>query len=99
LIAMAFAFVEFLRGFMRPGLTIYLTALTTVITWMAWDIMNKHGIESISATEAVDIYNQVTSIIVYLTVSCITWWFSDRGTTKFLQSMDKRINHTKNEGI
>ena len=89
ILSMAFAFVDFLRGIMRPGITLYLTGMTTVITWMAWDIMQKQAIESMSIIQAIDIYNQVVSIVIYLTVTCICWWFSDRRMSKFLQQMHK----------
>lgn len=89
-LALAFGFVDWLRGFMRPAITVYLTGMTTVITWMAWEIMKKHGLDSMSVQEAIGIYNQVVSIVIYLTVSCITWWFGDRRTAKFLtQIYDK----------
>ena len=92
IIAVLFAFVDFLRGFMRPGLTMYLTGMTTVITWMAWKIIQSNGME-MTASEAVAIYNQVISIVIYLTVSCVTWWFGDRRTAKFLQSINKNGNN------
>ena len=98
LIAIAFAFVDFLRGFMRPGITLYLTGMTTVITWMAWDIMKTHGMETLSVAEAIGLYEQVTSIVIYLTVSCVTWWFSDRRTAKFIQNMNNKGNGNM-EGI
>ena len=99
LIATGFAFVDFLRGFMRPGMTLYLTGMTSVITYMAWKIINEHGIQTMTTTEAVDIYKQVTSIVIYLTVSCVTWWFADRRTAKFLQTMHKNKNGGSNEGV
>lgn len=89
ILSMAFAFVDFLRGVMRPGITLYLTGMTTVITWMAWDIMQKQAIESMNIVQAINIYNQVVSIVIYLTVTCICWWFSDRRMSKFLQQMHK----------
>lgn len=95
IIATAFAFVDFLRGFMRPGLTLYLTGLTTVITYMAWDIIKKHGME-MSISDAIGIYEKVISIVIYLTVSCVTWWFADRRTAKFLQNIGKKKS---NEGM
>lgn len=89
--AVMFGFVDWLRGFMRPALTLYLTALTTGITWMAWDILQKHGLSGMSVDEAVGIFNQVITIVIYLTVSCITWWFGDRTMSKFLQKhLEKR---------
>jgi len=91
LIAILFSFVDWLRGFMRPALTIYLTGVTTVLTWMAWQILQKHGVEMTSA-EALATYSQVASMVIYLTVSCVTWWFGDRRMAKFLTSLDKRKN-------
>jgi hypothetical protein len=88
--AVMFGFVDWLRGFMRPALTLYLTGLTTVITWMAWDIMKKYGLEGMTAIEAVAIFNEVITIVVYLTVSCVTWWFGDRRIAKFLSSIHKQ---------
>lgn len=83
--AFMFGLVDWLRGFMRPALTLYLTALTTAITWMAWDIMQKHGLGTLTAEQAMSIFNQVIAIVIYLTVSCVTWWFGDRTMSKFLQ--------------
>jgi hypothetical protein len=88
LLAMAFGFVDFLRGLMRPGLTLYLTGMTTVITWMAWDIMQKHGLDTMTVQQAIDIYHQVITIVIYLTVTCICWWFADRRMAKFLTTLN-----------
>ena len=79
--AMGFAFVDWLRGIMRPTLTLYLTGMSTVITWMAWEIMDKNEV-ALSVTESLAIYQQTTSIVIYLTVSCVTWWFGDRTMAK-----------------
>ena len=87
LLALGFGFVDFLKGIMRPGLTLYLTGMTTVITWMAWEIMQKHGLQSMTVQQAIDIYNRVITIVIYLTVTCICWWFSDRRMAKFLTKM------------
>lgn len=86
-LALAFGFIDWLRGVMRPGLTIYLTFLSTAITYMAWDILKQYGL-SIPLESAVEIYDKVISIIIYLTVSCVTWWFGDRRIAKFLTSMN-----------
>jgi hypothetical protein len=90
IIAFLFSIVDFLRGFMRPGLTLYLTGVTTVITWMAWEILQKNGIGSLTAAEAKEIFQQVISIVIYLTVSCVTWWFGDRRMAKFLTKLNKK---------
>lgn len=87
-ISFGFALVDWLRGFMRPALTLYLTGMSTVITYMAWEILQKNGIV-MDADQAVGIYNETTSIVIYLTVSCVTWWFGDRTMSKQLVTMKK----------
>ena len=89
LLAMAFGFVDWLRGFMRPAITLYLTGMTTVITFMAWKLINTNG-GIMEMTDAITIYNQTTSIVIYLTVSCVTWWFGDRRMAKFLTNMKNK---------
>lgn len=87
LLAMMMGFVDFLKGLMRPGLTLYLTGITTWLTYTAYMFLQKAGME-MTSTQAYDIYNQVTSIVIYLTVSCVTWWFGDRRIAKFLMRLD-----------
>jgi hypothetical protein len=94
LLATGFALVDWLRGIMRPALTIYLTVMSSIITWMAWNIMQQHGVEHLTAEAALGIYNQTTSIVIYLTVSCVTWWFGDRTMSKAI--VDMRKEGTKN---
>jgi hypothetical protein len=86
LIAILFGFTDFLRGIIRPSLTIYLCGVTTWVTWMAWKIMNINGAVLTSA-QAVAIFNDVTSIVTYLTVSCVTWWFGDRRMSKSIMEL------------
>ena len=86
LIAFLFGFTDFLRGIIRPALTVYLCGITTWVTWMAWNMMQNEGI-TISAFQAVDIFKDTTSIVTYLTVSCVTWWFGDRRMSKSIMQM------------
>lgn len=81
LISFLFGLVDFLRGIIRPALTVYLCGVTTWVTWMAWEIMQAHGV-AITAVQATAIFNDTTSIVTYLTVSCVTWWFGDRRMAK-----------------
>jgi hypothetical protein len=87
LLAMLLGSVDVLKGIMRPGLTLYLTAVTTWLTWTAYGILQQVG-ANMTSQQALDIYNQVTSIVIYLTVSCVTWWFGDRRIAKFLMRLD-----------
>ena len=86
LVAFLFGFTDFIRGMLRPSLTVYLCGVTTWVTLMAWEIMQKSGSE-ITATQAMEIFQDTTSIVVYLTVSCVTWWFGDRRMAKTIMEM------------
>ena len=80
-VALLFGFVDFLSNLMRPALTAYLTGMSTWITIHAWKIMKMESVD-VTTIQAVQIFNDTTSIIVYLTVSCVTFWFSDRRMAK-----------------
>lgn len=86
LVAFLFGFTDFLRGIIRPMLTIYLCGATTWVTYMAWTIMQAHNI-GLTATQASEIFVQVVSIVTYLTVSCVTWWFGDRRIAKTIMEL------------
>lgn len=86
LIALLFGFVDFLRGLIRPALTIYLCGVTTWITFMSWEIMQRNEI-TLSAIQAVDIFNDTISIVTYLTVTAVTFWFGDRQMSKNIMKL------------
>ena len=90
LIAGGFALVDWLNGMMRPTLTLYLVAGSSYITYLAWQIMQTAGLATLTAAQAMDIFQQVTSTMIYLAVSAVTWWFGDRTMSKFLQDKDKK---------
>jgi len=91
MIAAAFSLVDWLNGMMRPALTLYLVGASSYITLLAWKIMQTHGL-NINADQAVAIFGQVTSTMIYLSVSCVTWWFGDRTMSKFLQQQGAKKN-------
>jgi hypothetical protein len=98
LIAFLFGFIEWLKQFMRPGLTAYLVIMTSWITLVSKDILTKAGVGTggITGDQAYLIFTQVVGIIIYLTVSCVTWWFGDRRVAKFLMRLND--GNTKTSG-
>jgi hypothetical protein len=92
MIASAFAFVDWLNAAMRPTLTIYLVAGSSYITYLAWQIMQSAGLDTMTAAQAVGIFSQVTSTMIYLAVSSVTWWFGDRTMSKYLQQQGAKQN-------
>lgn len=72
---------DVLRGIMRPGLTLYLVGLTSWLTWYASDLLSgKEGLMDVLQAQA--IFSEVVRIVIYLTVSAVTWWFADRQLAK-----------------
>lgn len=81
LIAILFGVVDFIRGLVRPVLTLYLVAVTTWVTWMAWQIMQIDGI-ALTNIQATEIFKDIISTVTYLTISAVLWWFGDRRLAK-----------------
>jgi len=66
--------LDFIRGFVRPGLTVYLCVLTTLIYLHARSLLGA----GISADQAVGIVKDVIDTVLYLSTTCLLWWFGVR---------------------
>jgi len=82
ILALLMGLVDIFRASIRPGLTAYLVALTTLITMKSMDIISSKS-ELLTTLQAQEMFSNVSDIVIYLTVSCVTWWFGDRRTAKF----------------
>ena len=67
--------LDVLRGAVRPLLTIYLCALTTYIWLQAHDVLGRIPLD---AKSALDVWHLIVSTILYLTTTCVLWWFGTR---------------------
>jgi len=74
--------VDILKAAIRPGLTFYFVILTSWLTWMAYNIIVANG-EVMSTDKAMALFDNLTNNIIYLTVTCVIWWFADRRNAKF----------------
>ncbi len=70
--------LDFMRGAIRPSLTVYLCVLTTMIYWQAHKLLGTN----ISQEQAVSLLNQIVNTVLYLTVTVVCWWFGVRTKTK-----------------
>jgi hypothetical protein len=84
LICFLFGLSDAVQSIMRPALTIYSAAIATWVTWRAWEIMQGSGIDAFSTVQAVQQWEQATSVAYTLAVTLITWWFGDRRVAKNL---------------
>lgn len=82
ILALLMGLVDIFRASVRPGLTAYLVALTTLITVKSMTIITAKT-DLLTTLQAQELFTNVTDIVIYLTVSCVTWWFGDRRTAKF----------------
>lgn len=76
--AWALVLLDLLRGLIRPGLTIYLIAITTMIYFQAEKLMGG----DLPPEQAAEIVNKVIGTVLYLTTTCLTWWFGTRNSQK-----------------
>jgi len=77
-----FILVDFLRGIIRPGLTIYLIVLTTLTYLKADALVNAIGVDILNVDDAIAMVKEINATILYLTVVCVSWYFGNRSVEK-----------------
>lgn len=70
--------LDFVRGSVRPALTLYLCILSTLIYLQARALIG-HGLD---AAESAGITKQVVHAILYLTTCSVLWYFGTRAPQK-----------------
>lgn len=75
---MLMVFVDFIRGLVRPALTLFLIYLTYKVYQQATMVLELAGEENLSADKAHATYEYIVNMILYLTAVCVTWWFGTR---------------------
>ena len=83
-IVLMFALVDFMKHLARPLLTYYLVGATTWITYILWVTISGQPFTPI---EAMKLFNLVVMTIIFLTTSCVSWWFGDRRIAKFINRL------------
>ena len=81
LITLMMAFVDFTRGILRPGLTIYLTAIVTVMFLQIRAMLELKGIE-MTSEQLLTLLAQIIATILYCFSACVLWWFGTRPPKK-----------------
>ncbi len=57
------------------ALTVYLCAISTLIYLQARELVGK---ENLTSEQALQIENLIVGTILYLTTTCVLWWFGTR---------------------
>lgn len=75
LIALMLASLDYVRGIVRPGLTLYLCIITTMIYL---DALALSSMKTITSDQAFEMVKMINTTILYLTTTCVLWWFGTR---------------------
>jgi hypothetical protein len=70
-----FVFLDFLRGVIRPLLTVYLCVLTTLIYCQVQSMLLDGNL---TQEQILPMVMKVSDTILYLTTTCVLWWFGSR---------------------
>lgn len=70
--------LDVLRGMVRPCLTLYLCAITTLLYLKAERLIPA----GLSSEQALGLVDQIINTILYLTTTCVLWWFGTRNKQK-----------------
>jgi len=104
ILAFFLGIIEIFQKSIRPGLTIFYTLSSVYICYTCINLIGQNddilvaissmdqASKSIILERAYSIINQFISAIIYLTISVVTFWFSDRASGKFIQNHLKGIS-------
>lgn len=81
IIAFLFAVVDFLRGLARPFVTYYLVGVSS---WLTYLIYQMNTMDNLPQDDYVSILRLSLLTILYLTATCVSWWFGDRRVGKIM---------------
>ena len=82
LISLLFGLVDFLKAMARPAITYYLMMASTWVTIMAYQILTTYG-TSITKDEALGLFKEIVTAILYMTITVVSFWFADRRMAKY----------------
>jgi len=92
LILVLFAFVDFLKAFIRPGVTLFELAIVTWLTYKCYYIMETMKVQIFTAEYAQELFSTIITVILQLFLVVIGWWFASRHIEKFTEGVtDKKF--------
>ncbi len=86
LITTLFAINDFIKAMLRPFITIYQIAISTWLTYLSYQMLKLHG-DIISHDYAREIFTKFVDTTLYLTITIITWYFTNRSIRKDIKDM------------
>lgn len=74
------AFVDAVRGLMRPIITSYLLIISTVLAIKINTLVG--GLGSLPQDDVFVLYSDIINQVLFLTMVAVTWWFGTRPSSK-----------------
>jgi len=71
-----FRFVDFIRGMIRPLITVYLAVIVTVLYFSLKEALGD--VSNLDPNDLIGLYREVVLSIIYVTTTVILWWFGTR---------------------
>ena len=93
LILILFAFVDILKAFIRPGVTLFELGIVTWLTYKCYFIMESMKVQIFTTQYAQELFSTIVTVILQLFLVVIGWWFASRFTEKY---SEKLLNQPKN---
>lgn len=83
--------MEKTRAIIRPILTVYLVGLASWLTYKLHILIG--GLDNIPMDQVFTMYWEIISAIIFLTVTCVTYWFNQRPSQaiKYMRSNVGRV--------
>lgn len=77
LVMLMMATVDFTRGMLRPGMTIYLCVLVTMMFMWVKQLAGQYGLV-MSAEQVIGLVTQIIATVLYVFTTITLWWFGSR---------------------
>jgi hypothetical protein len=71
-----FKLVDFVRGMIRPVLTIYLAVIVSLLYWNMQGALGD--VSTLNPNDLMSLYREVVLSIIYVATTVILWWFGTR---------------------
>ena len=74
-----FALVDFVRGIIRPWITLYLDlVLTALCIWVTYEMIHYFP-ELLKGDTLADVFKSLVEAVIFMSTTSTMWWFAARG--------------------
>lgn len=79
-----FAIVDFVRGIIRPWITLYLDFVLTVLCiWVTYEMLHYYPKEASASFP--EIFKSLIEAVIFMSTTSTMWWFAARGTMRTMK--------------